>query len=141
MNLICITANCQHMVRDSLPLYDLCLDKLPLFLKTKISFWNLENDSSLKIGNSCFGTLFVDSVQGNNVVFRFSYYYGTEILKECVDKAWGIYYIYHIPIFLQGNKYERIFERMHEKAIFTRRKYDFDGIVDPFSIRIIMKLK
>ena len=135
-----MTGNCQNIITDSLPEYDLLLDKLPNFLEVNIAKWKEEIEQCSEKRYIGFGVLFVDSIGKSDVTLTFSYYYEKVIFNECTKNAWGIYYIGKTPIFLCGMKDERILYYRNINAVFIKRKDDFNGLIDPSYIRIKLHL-
>ncbi len=81
---------CQSVTRDPLPLYELLVEKLPIFLNENIVKWkNLcESDSENKYVE--YGILSIDSVKANTIFLSFSYYHEKTIFKESLKNAYGI---------------------------------------------------
>ena len=136
-----LNANGQNIINDSLPQYELFLDKLPKFLEENIGKWKKQIERSSERRNIGFGVLSIDSIGKHVIKLSFSYYYEKFIFKECIQNAWGIYNLEEIPILLCGKKDERILLAKNMNIVFTRRKDYFNGLIDPFYIRIKLNLK
>lgn len=138
MSIAQLTIQGQIVETDSLPVYDLLLKKLPVFLKNKIRCWRALSNELFEKENG-YGVLFIDSLNTNGGGLRFSYYDEKNVFRECSENAWGICHIDTIPVFLKGIKDEKVFHIGKENVKFVRRKYFFDGTIDPFFIYIRLK--
>lgn len=134
-------ANCQNVINDSLPEYELLLDNLPVFLERNIVNWQEQSERFSEKKHMGFGVLSIDTIVKCDIMLSFLYYHEGVIFKECAQKAWGICYIGKVPILLCGMKSKRILQAKHVIVVFTRREYAFDGLIDPFYIRIKLNLK
>lgn len=135
-----LNANCQIIIKDSLPEYELLLDKLPKFLERNIVNWQGQSEQLSENKYEGFGVLSIDSIGTYDVILNFSYYHEGVVFKECAQKAWGICYIGKTPILLCGMKDNRILYDKNRIAVFTRREDTFNGLIDPVYIRIRLKL-
>ncbi len=136
-----LNSYCQNTIKDSLPEYELLLDKLPNFLERNIVKWQGQSELFSEKKYVGFGVLSIDSIGKYNIILSFSYYNKGVIFKECAQKAWGVYYLGEMPILLRGIKDKRILYAKNIIAVFTRREDTFNGLIDPFYIRIRLKIK
>ena len=133
-----LAANCQNLIVDLLPMYDLRIDKLSKFLEDKVVKWKSHCDSLSEAKYIGFGTLDIDSIMPHKITMIFSFYYKTIIFKEYVKGAWGIYYIRNIPILLHGIKSDKIVNFKGVNKVFRRSKDCYDGSIEPEYIRIVL---
>lgn len=138
MNLVIVNIQGQNITNDSICVYSTNISELSEFLNRKIEIYKNEPDSLVHKDLVGYGVLTVDSSKIDKVIIRFNYYDFREIFENSISKAWGVWFVKSMPIFLCGVYDKRIFKKISGKIRVETRE-PFNGPIDPFFIYIRLK--